>query len=128
MRKVFIAFAAGALLLAGCGGRSVIPAGNFAGSTSSIGHGVHTSAMTITETPVPQASSGPTGVTMGPDGNVWFTETNLNQLGRVNVATGTIVEVPLPTAGSGPFGITTGPDNLLWFVESKANKVAKYSP
>jgi len=62
-----------------------------------------------------------------PDGNIWFTETNVNQIAKINPKSGKIVEVPLPTGDSGPFGIATGPDNALWFVESKANKVARYA-
>src|SRR5204862_277371 len=30
--------------------------------------------LAITETPVPTAMSQPTGITLGPDGNLWFTE------------------------------------------------------
>src|SRR5262249_13051973 len=31
----------------------------------------------------PSAGSGPTGITAGPDGNVWFTELSRNNIGRL---------------------------------------------
>ena len=40
-------------------------------------------AGSITEFPVPTAGSNPWGITAGPDGNLWFTEGNSNQIGRI---------------------------------------------
>ena len=37
----------------------------------------------ITEFPLPTASSGPAGITAGPDGNLWFTELVANKIGRI---------------------------------------------
>lgn len=37
----------------------------------------------FTTYPLPTASSYPTGITTGPDGNVWFVETGGNRIGRV---------------------------------------------
>src|SRR5260221_9494764 len=44
--------------------------------------GVATAASpTISEFAIPTANSGLAGITAGPDGNVWFTEVNSNQIG-----------------------------------------------
>jgi streptogramin lyase len=43
-------------------------------------------AQTITEFPTPTANSGPTGITTGPDGALWFTEGGANQIGRITTA------------------------------------------
>ena len=75
-----------------------------------------TTAGDITEFPIPTADCFPQGITTGPDGNLWFTEYNVNKIGRITTA-GVITEFPLPTAGSFPQGITTGPDGNLWFTE-----------
>jgi hypothetical protein len=53
-----------------------------------IGFQVHiltapTSNNTITEYSIPTANSHPYGITAGPDGNLWFTESNGNQIGRI---------------------------------------------
>ena len=39
----------------------------------------------ITEFPIPTASSGATGIALGPDGALWFTETTAGKIGRVQV-------------------------------------------
>ncbi len=38
----------------------------------------------ITEFALPTANSGPTGITAGPDGNLWFTEFNGNKIGWIS--------------------------------------------
>ena len=78
---------------------------------------------TITEYPIPTASSQPNGITTGPDGALWFTELNTNKIGRVTTS-GAFTEYTIPTANSLLLGITTGPDGALWFAEqSKIGRV-----
>jgi virginiamycin B lyase len=85
-----------------------------------------TTAGAITEFPIPTPSSGPQGITLGPDGALWFTEaaSNANKIGRITTA-GAITEFPIPTPGSGPPGITSGPDGALWFTELIGNKIGR---
>jgi virginiamycin B lyase len=54
----------------------------------------------------------PYGIAAGPDGNLWFMETNANQIGRIT-PTGTITEYPVPTTSSAPSFIAPGPDGYL---------------
>jgi streptogramin lyase len=130
MKYAIIALAASMLVLAGCGGKSVLPAGNFGGSQpSAMGHGLHPSIATaITELPVPQPSSGPTGVTTGPDGNIWFTEYFRNSIGVIDVTTHKIKHFHIATTLARPVQIATGPDGNLWFTESIGNKIGKITP
>jgi streptogramin lyase len=58
-------------------------------------------AQTVTEFPIPTASSLPSGITMGPDGNLWFTETSGNKIGRITTA-GVITEFAIPTITAVP--------------------------
>jgi len=44
-------------------------------------------------------SSFPFGITVGPDGNLWFTELLVNRIGRIT-PTGTITKFPLPVGAS----------------------------
>jgi sugar lactone lactonase YvrE len=93
----------------------------------------------ITEYPLRKADSDPGGIAVGPDGNMWFTETTWHSgrrgrvftgsaIGRITPA-GRITEYPLPAAGSDPGGITTGPDGNLWFTESEGNgKIGRITP
>jgi virginiamycin B lyase len=61
----------------------------------------------------------PTGITTGPDGNIWFSTTR-GIVGRVN-GNGTITEFPWPDqqgrvrVARESFHITTGPDRNVWF-------------
>jgi streptogramin lyase len=57
----------------------------------------------------------PEGITVGPDGALWFTEHLDSRIGRITL-TGEITEFPLPRQG-GPIGITTGPDGNIWFTD-----------
>src|SRR5258706_11292943 len=79
---------------------------------------------TITEFPVPTSSSQPAGITAGPDGNLWFTESNANKIGRITTSGG-FTEFPVPTTSSDPIGITAGPDGNLWFAETAGNKIGR---
>jgi streptogramin lyase len=62
----------------------------------------------------------PTGITTGPDGNIWFTVGGPNETGVVGRLTpgGTLTQFPVPTHFPGLFGITVGPDGNLWFAET----------
>src|SRR5690348_1749904 len=77
---------------------------------------------TVNEYPIPTANSGSSNITVGPDGNFWFTETNGNKIGQVTTD-GVFNEFPLPTVNSQPYGIALGPDFNVWFTEQGANKI-----
>src|SRR6266567_4225040 len=67
-----------------------------------------------TEFALPQLSekdcaSGPQGITVGPDGALWFTEPELDKIGRITTQ-GQVSEFALPIARMGPAEITAGPD------------------
>jgi streptogramin lyase len=79
-------------------------------------------AITVTEFPVLTAASGPQGIAVGADANLWFTEFGSNQVGRITTA-GVVTEFP---AGSNPFYIAAGPDGNLWFTEfNGAGKIGR---
>jgi RHS repeat-associated protein len=84
-------------------------------------------AAVVNEFATPTANSGPSGITYGPDGNVWFVEANTGKIGRI-APDGTITEFALPSPGSRPLGITTGPDGNLWFTEFNANRIGMITP
>jgi virginiamycin B lyase len=76
------------------------------------------------EIPAPTAASGPFGIALGPDENIWFTEKDAGKIGRVDAA-GVIAEFTPSTANTIPLGIVTGPDGTLWFTESNANNIGQ---
>ena len=81
----------------------------------------------VTEFPIKTANSMPFGITAGPDGNVWFTESAGNNVGRIT-PDGTITEYAV-TGAMGLYDITLGPDGKsLWMTDRAANKVFKVAP
>ena len=80
-------------------------------------------AQTFNEFPVPTANSQPAGITAGPDGALWFTESLANKIGRITTAGVVTNEFPIPTPnGTNGFPqiITAVPDGALWFTECVA--------
>src|SRR6266566_1853422 len=64
--------------------------------------------------PIPTPYTRPLYITAGPDGNLWFTEANLHQIGRVTPS-GDFTEFPIPSSDADPTSITSGPDGNVWF-------------
>ena len=68
---------------------------------------------------------GPWGIVGGPDGNLWLTCSNSNQVKRISPAGAVVGTFNLAHSNSSPAGITTGPDGNLWFAEYDGNRMAK---
>jgi len=82
--------------------------------------------VTITQFPVPTGGSRPYTIVAGPDGNLWFTESIGNKIGRINTL-GTITEYVVPTPSSGPYGIAVGRDGNIWFTERFGDQIGRFS-
>jgi streptogramin lyase len=67
----------------------------------------------LLEFAIPSPNSQPQGITAGPDGNLWFTESATGKIGRITPS-GIITEFLLPS-GRPPLGITAGPDGNVWY-------------
>ncbi len=73
--------------------------------------------------------SFPEDITAGPDANLWFTEFDPDNIGRIlPSAPNTITEFPVSSADIRPAGITAGPDGNLWFVEITGNQIGRITP
>lgn len=68
-------------------------------------------AQTITEFPVLTPHADIHGMTVGPDGALWFNESGVQKIGRITTG-GVVTEFPVPDAS---FNIAVGPDGNLWF-------------
>jgi hypothetical protein len=60
------------------GQRGIIDSANKIGRITTTG--------VLTEFPVPTSNSAPTGIALGSDGNLWFTEVGANKIGRITTA------------------------------------------
>ena len=82
----------------------------------------------LAEYPIPTANSGAVGIAVGKDGNLWFTETYGNNIGKITTQ-GVITEYPiLTTPNPSPKGITRGPDGNVWFTEVISNRIGQITP
>ena len=115
---------------------AISPAGNVGKVDVTVSDGTATSVtsnadqfnyMAFAEYVTLTAGSGPSAITAGPDGNLWFTERNVNKIGRITPG-GTVTEYAIPTANSFLSAITAGPDGNLWFTERNINKIGRITP
>jgi virginiamycin B lyase len=85
-----------------------------------------TTAGAITVFPLrnPIGGLGSPGITVGPDGALWFSESANDTVGSIST-TGALREFPLPSAVSIPQGIVTGPDGALWFAEANGSRICR---
>lgn len=80
-----------------------------------------TTSGAVTEYPVPTPNSSPYGITPGPDGALWFTESFSLKVGRLTLG-GAITEFTVSTNPNNELGpITAGPDGALWFTEGEGD-------
>jgi streptogramin lyase len=75
--------------------------------------------------PIPTGSQ-PISITLGPDGNLWFTLQNSSQVARITPE-GVITEFQTPTF-SFPIDITPGPDGNVWFSEGASGRIGFITP
>jgi streptogramin lyase len=82
--------------------------------------------------PAGETTSYLQGLVVGPDGNLWFTETDAGKVGRITL-TGRITEFSVLLPGSQdtfvlPTGLVAGPDGNLWFTETLGNLIGRLTP
>ena len=73
---------------------------------------------------LPTAEAGPDGIVLGPDGNIWFSEGEVDRIARVT-PDGRITEFGAGmTPGSRPLSIVVR-DGALWFSQADGGRVAR---
>jgi virginiamycin B lyase len=73
-----------------------------------------------------RGGSQPFAITMGEDGNFWFTLSNSSNVARITPR-GNISYFTTPSS-SNPAFITPGPDGNVWFGEGSTGKIASVTP
>ena len=107
------------------GGSSGNPAEGLGSGGSATVSGKSNISCDVTEFAVPTDSSSPAGLTVGADGNLWFTESAAGKIGRIT-PTGMITEYIVPNSFS-LLAITAGPDGNLWFTD-EAGWIGRITP
>lgn len=75
---------------------------------------------TVTLFRIPHFNAIPTGITVGPDHNIWFGEHG-GRIGRIT-SSGKITEFPLKSS-NGP--IVSGPGGKLWFLDAGRHEIGR---
>ena len=78
----------------------------------------------ITQFSIPTPSARAGGITLGPDGALWFTEGGANKIGRITTD-GMINYYSSNTLPAGPTYITAGPDGALWYTDPGNNTIGR---
>ncbi|MGO8999650.1 MAG: Virginiamycin B lyase [Polyangiaceae bacterium] len=87
----------------------------------------------VTQFPITATiSSGPDGIVLGPDGNLWYglefaygtgNQGTGNAIGRMSPDGSTQTAFAIPTPESGPLDVAVGPDGKIWFIEFLTGKI-----
>lgn len=72
----------------------------------------------------PGANARPGDTTLGPDGNLWFSEYQVGYVGRLNTTTGVFKQFNVGKTGA----ITVGGDGNVWAALRADGKVVKIYP
>ena len=80
----------------------------------------------VRSSPIPGGASQPISITLGADGNFWFTLQNSSRIARITPQ-GVITEFVTPTS-SFPFDIASGPDGNIWFTEGSTGQIGFITP
>jgi virginiamycin B lyase len=84
-----------------------------------------TLAGVLTEFTISSPDTGPAGIALGHDGNIWFTESTRHRIGRMSANGELLNEYEIPS-GAESFNIARGTDGNMWFTESLLSMHVSY--
>jgi len=119
-REALFAMTAASAFVGCAGGPHALPATPVAGGGSELTQPLSSLVSPesgITEYSIPTVGAQAADITVGPDGNPWFTEANSNKIAKITAA-GKIAEYLNPTAGSPNLIVRLA--GRLWFTEHTA--------
>jgi virginiamycin B lyase len=70
----------------------------------------------------------PWGLALDTAGNVWFAETAVDQIGKLDAASGIVTEYGPLAAGSQPWGVALDAAGNVWFTERAGDQIGKLDP
>ncbi len=73
-------------------------------------------------------NAGPTTISIAPNGDIWYTLSAANAIGRMSPDGSGMVEFQIPTPNSSPRIISLGADGNMWFSEHEGNKMGRITP
>ncbi|MEM3475896.1 MAG: hypothetical protein QXF83_04155 [Candidatus Bathyarchaeia archaeon] len=73
-------------------------------------------------------SGKPEDLTVDSYGNIWFTNPDEDEIGKLNPYSGELIHYKVPTSGSRPYSITVDVQGYVWFTEYGQNRIGRFSP
>jgi len=73
----------------------------------------------------PGPSTLPSGIAVGPDGTLWFTQGAVGKIGRMTTDFVSSSDVPIPIAASYPDDVAKGPDGAMWFTDIGTSAIGR---
>ena len=81
----------------------------------------------FTEYPIPTGNSAPTGITIAPDGLVWFVQRTGNKVAKLDPATGQITEYSYPRPNGMLEDVDASPNGAkIWFTAPGVNRLVSF--
>lgn len=76
---------------------------------------------------LPSETSGASGITRGPSGQIWWLVSNSSDY--MATLNGSKVKEYTITSGTGPdYGLAFGSDKALWFCDTDNNRIGRFKP
>jgi virginiamycin B lyase len=79
----------------------------------------------FTSYPTYSSSSVPVDITVGADGTLYYTESGIDRIGRINTSGSPVGEYKTLSSNTGLKGIVGSTDGSIWFCESNTSKVGR---
>jgi virginiamycin B lyase len=98
----------------------------FTGQAGYYGH-LDPAAGRVDVRPAPRGA-GPYGITVAPDGSVWYASLAGSHIARIDVATGAATPIEPPTAGQGARRVWSDSGGRIWVSEWNAGQLGAYQP
>ncbi len=73
----------------------------------------------------PSTESEPSGVVVGPEGNIWFAEGAQEKIGEINPVTHATSDFATPSSAQ---SVAVGPEGDLWFTEPIVSRIGEFNP
>jgi virginiamycin B lyase len=96
-------------------------------AASKIGTLTQQGVISTPEPVTPTKNAGPNAIASGPNGLLWFTETNIGKIAQINGAQNPVVTEFLLSNTSRPTALTLGSDGNMWITDPATNAIWKVS-
>lgn len=96
-------------------------------ASSKIGTLTQQGVISTPEPLTPSKNAGPSGIASGPNGLLWFAETNIGKVGQISNSVPPVISEFLLSNTARPTNVTLGSDGNMWITDPATNAIWKVS-